>query len=50
MRTTLRRLQAGLGVLAAASVLTVLSPVHASAGDCYEVTAPHQTVTVCPWQ
>jgi len=48
MRSTLRRVQLGLGVLTAASVLLLVAPSPASAGPCYTVGVGPQSVTVCP--
>jgi len=48
MRSTLRRLQIGLGVLMAASVFSLLAAPAASADTCYTVTVGPQSVTVCP--
>ena len=50
MRSTLRRIQIGLGVVTAASFLSFVAPVHASAGTCYEVQGPGQGFWICPWQ
>ena len=48
MRSTLRRVQLGLGALTAVSVLLVVAPAPASAGSCYTVGVGPQQVTVCP--
>ena len=48
MRSTIRRLQIGLGVLTAASALSLLMAPTASATECYTVYVGSQAVTVCP--
>ena len=48
MRSTLRRLQIGLGVLTAASALSLLAAPPASADTCYTVWVGPQAVTICP--
>jgi hypothetical protein len=50
MRSTIRRIQIGLGALTAASFLMFLAPVHASAGPCYRIGADPDGVLICPWQ
>lgn len=48
MRNPLRRLRIGVGVLTAASALTLLAAPPASADTCYTVTVGTQQFTVCP--
>jgi hypothetical protein len=48
MRSTLRRLQFGLGAFAVASTLLLVAPSSASATQCYTVGLNGQGVTVCP--
>jgi len=48
MRPTLRRLRLGLGVLTAASALSLLMAPPASADPCYTVWVGTQAVRVCP--
>ncbi len=48
MRSKTRRLLLAAGIIAAAPVLTVLTPQVAHAGTCYQVQAGPQWVTVCP--
>ena len=48
MRSTLRRVQLGLGAFTAATVLLLVAPSPASAGPCYTVGVGPQSVTVCP--
>jgi hypothetical protein len=47
MRSTARRWLAGLGILSAASVLSMLAPTPAHAA-CYTVQVGDQGVQVCP--
>jgi len=47
MRSRTRRLLLGAGIVAAAPLLTILTPSPAHA-DCYGVRAGPQTVEVCP--
>jgi hypothetical protein len=47
MRFTARRWLAGLGILSAASVLSMLAPTPAYAA-CYSVQVGTEWVTVCP--
>jgi hypothetical protein len=48
MRATLRRLQVALGIVTAASALSLIAPAAASAGTCYTVYVNGQAMTVCP--
>ena len=48
MRSTLRRIQIGFGVLTAASALSLLMAPPASADACYTVWVGTQAVRVCP--
>jgi len=48
MRSTTRRLLLGAGIIAAAPLLTIITPQVAHAGTCYNVQAGPQWVTVCP--
>jgi len=48
MRTTVRRLLLAVGILAAAPIMTVLTPGTAHAETCYMVQVGPQWVTVCP--
>jgi hypothetical protein len=50
VHSTLRRIQIGLGTLAAVSLISLVAPAHVSAGTCYEVRGPGQGFWVCPWQ
>ena len=47
MRSTTRRLLLAVGIIAAAPMLTILTPAPAHA-DCYWVQVGPQTVRVCP--
>ena len=47
MRSKTRRVLLGLGIIAAAPLLTILTPSAAHA-DCYGVTIGPQTTTICP--
>ena len=47
MRSTTRRLLLAAGILAAAPLLTILSPSPAHA-DCYGVRVGPQTTEICP--
>jgi hypothetical protein len=50
MRLTPRRWLAAVGILTAASVLSVLGPARAFADQtCYTVHAGSGGATVCPW-
>jgi hypothetical protein len=48
MRSTRRRWLIGFGIVVISSVLGVLTPAPAHAGDCYTVTVGPQGVQVCP--
>jgi hypothetical protein len=48
MRSTTRRLLLAASLIAAAPLLTILSPAPAHAGTCYWVQVGPQTTTVCP--
>jgi hypothetical protein len=48
MRSKTRRVLLGLGIIAAAPLLTILSPATAHADTCYSVRVGPQTTTVCP--
>ena len=50
MRSTIRRVQVGLGVLTAASAISLLAPAPAFAGPCYTIYVDGQAVRVCPGQ
>jgi hypothetical protein len=49
MRLTPRRWLAALGILTAASVLSVPGPAPAFASTCYTVGVGSDGATVCPW-
>jgi hypothetical protein len=48
MRSKTRRVLVGIGILAAAPLLTIMTPQAAHAGTCYVVQAGPQSFTVCP--
>lgn len=48
MRSPLRHIRIGLGVLTAASALSLLMATPASADTCYTVWVGGQAVRVCP--
>ena len=50
MRSKVRRRLLGLGLIAAASTISVLAtaaPAHA--GRCYTIGYGNNSVTICPW-
>jgi hypothetical protein len=48
MRSRTRRLLLSIAIIAAAPVVTILTPATAHAGTCYIVQAGPQSFTVCP--
>ncbi|HEV3352856.1 MAG TPA: hypothetical protein VG076_08030 [Acidimicrobiales bacterium] len=51
MRSTVRKLLAGLGILTVAAATSVLvAPAPAHAATCYTIWIGSQATTICPWQ
>jgi hypothetical protein len=48
MRSKTRRVLLGLGIIAAAPLLSILTPSAAHADTCYRAWVGPQTVEVCP--